>query len=243
MENMSGPIKVVNPTMKRILVLDDDKELCELLVEFLAGEGFSPTSLNHPAMLLDGFKDGVYDLLIIDVMLPETNGFDVLKQIRSKSSVPIIMLTARGEELDRILGLELGADDYLPKPFSPRELAARIRAVFRRFDMTSATLSDELIQVGDVCVHLGSRRVSCGKEDVTLTGVEFRLLEIFLRSAGKVLKRQDLAMQVLERQLAYEDRSLDVHVSNLRKKIDGKAAHSGHIQTVRGIGYVFTVPS
>ena len=229
--------------MKKILVLDDDQELCELLKDFLSSEGFEVKTFHRPEDALKEPIDGIFHLLIIDVMLPGLNGFEVLKQIRSRSTIPIIMLTARGEELDRILGLELGADDYLPKPFSPRELAARIRAIFRRSDHELSPVSDEILQVGDIRLMVGQRKVFRNGEEIHLTAVEFQLLELFLRSAGKILKRQDLATQVLDRQLTYDDRSLDVHISNLRKKIGGKTSPEERIQTIRGIGYTFSLPS
>lgn len=225
--------------MKKILVLDDDRELCDLLIEFLSGEGFAVRAFLHPDEALKEIPEE-YNLLIIDVMLPEMNGFEVLKKIRSRSMVPIIMLTARGEELDRILGLELGADDYLPKPFSPRELAARIRAIFRRSDREPSPSLDETLQAGELRLLINRRKAFCGKEEIHLTALEFQLLELFMREAGKVLKRQDLALQVLDRPLSYDDRSLDVHISNLRKKIAGKMAHDDLIQTVRGVGYIFS---
>lgn len=227
--------------MKKILVLDDDLELCELLTDYLKGEGFAVEVNRDPKELLEKSPETYADLLILDVMLPEINGFEVLKKIRARSSVPIIMLTARGEELDRVLGLELGADDYLPKPFSPRELVARIRAIFRRAEAVSAGNPEEVLQVGDLKMVVGSRRVFRGQEEISLTGVEFRLLELLLRSPGKTQKRQDLALQALDRHLNYEDRSLDVHISNLRKKIGSKTPTGERIQTVWGVGYVLAM--
>ena len=224
--------------MKKILVLDDDIELCELLTDYLKIEGFAVETYRSPEDILREPAENLSDLLILDVMLPGMNGFDFLKTIRTRSSIPIIMLTARGEEMDRILGLELGADDYLPKPFSPRELAARIRAIFRRSDPSCTPGQDEVLQNGDIKLSMGSRRAFRGVEEVNLTGVEFKLLEILLRSPGKVMKRQDLALQALDRQLSYEDRSLDVHISNLRRKIGSKTLHGERIQTAWGVGYV-----
>ncbi|HNV71408.1 MAG TPA: response regulator transcription factor [Candidatus Ozemobacteraceae bacterium] len=233
---------------QRILILDDDIELCELLHTFLTGEGFIITVRHDPQEILNLSLEAEFDLVILDVMLPHINGLEVLKRIRTHSAVPVIMLTARGEEIDRIVGLELGADDYLPKPFNPRELSARIRAVIRRGAQKSNDSGTapqpphpESVQVGDVRLMLGSRQALCNNEEVPLTGVEFRLLEVLMRSAGTVVKRQDLALQVLERHLSYEDRSLDVHISNLRRKLGKHPSGGERIQTIRGIGYLFSV--
>ena len=234
-------------TNLKILILDDDIELCELLKEFLSGEGYTVTTCHDPQTFLKSEMEKEADLLILDVMLPRVNGLEVLKHVRLRSAVPIIMLTARGEEIDRIVGLELGADDYLPKPFNPRELSARIRAIIRRaaHQNTSAEPNPqslpEALQVGDVRLMLGSRQTFCGEAEILLTGVEFRLLEVLMRGAGTVLKRQDLALQVLERSLSYEDRSLDVHISNLRRKLGKHQSLGERIQTIRGIGYLFSV--
>ncbi|HNW35037.1 MAG TPA: response regulator transcription factor [Candidatus Ozemobacteraceae bacterium] len=228
--------------MKNITILDDDVELCELLSVFLKGEGFTINVFNHPdTFFAEGFENEI-DLLILDVMLPGMNGFEILKKIRAKSGVPVIMLTARGEDVDRIIGLELGADDYLAKPFNPRELAARIRAIARRAGRSALQQPDrELLLVGDVKLNPASRRVFVQDEEIHLTSVEFKLLEVLMRAAGSVVRRQDLATQVLERTLAYEDRSLDVHVSNLRRKLGNTTNDGDRIQTVRGNGYLFAM--
>ena len=228
--------------MKNITILDDDVELCELLSAFLSGEGFDIKVFNHPdTFFAEGFERE-FDLLILDVMLPGMNGFEILKKIRAKCGVPVIMLTARGEDVDRIVGLELGADDYLAKPFNPRELAARIRAIARRAGRAATQQPErELVQVGDVRLNPGSRRVFIQDEEVHLTSVEFKLLEVLLRAAGRVVRRQDLATQVLERTLAYEDRSLDVHISNLRRKLGNTTNDGERIQTIRGNGYLFAM--
>lgn len=224
--------------MKRILALDDDLELCELLSEFLTNEGFSVETCRDPAIFLGLPFGDAFDLLIIDVMLPGIDGFEVLRRVRTKSRVPVIMLTARGEEHDRVRGLELGADDYLPKPFSPRELVARIRAIFRRLEPVGVTGGEEILQVGDLRLHMNSRKVFHGMEEISITQIEFRLLELLMRSPGQTLKRQDLALLALDRALSYEDRSLDMHISNLRRKIGSKTAQGELIQTVRSVGYM-----
>jgi len=224
--------------MKRILALDDDRELCELLSEFLTNEGFSIETCREPAVFFSLPFGTAFDLLIIDVMLPVIDGFEVLRRVRATSRVPVIMLTARGEEQDRVRGLELGADDYLPKPFSPRELVARIRAIFRRLEPAGVSGVEEILQVGDLRMHMNSRKVFHGAEEIGITQIEFRLLELLMRSPGQTLKRQDLALQVLDRKLTYEDRSLDMHISNLRRKIRSKTPQGELIQTVRSVGYM-----
>ena len=231
--------------MKRLVLLDDDIELGSLLTAFLSEEGYEVTVFHSPKDFLREFEESRYDLLILDVMLPGINGFDVLKTVRERSRMPIVMLTARGEEIDRIVGLELGADDYLPKPFNPRELAARIRAIARRTDIpptatgSAPTAQTDSLQVGDITLLLGTRRVFRHEEEIHLTAVEFRLLEVLLRSAGTPVKRQDLAMQCLDRSLSYEDRSLDVHISNLRRKLGNTTENGERIQTIRGTGYLY----
>ena len=228
--------------MKNILILDDDKELCELLAGYLKQEGFSVTSFHHPTKMFEKFTASAFDLLILDVMLPGMNGFDVLKEVRDKSSMPVIMLTARGDEVDRIVGLELGADDYLPKPFNPRELAARIRAIFRRATHLPSQIGTiDQILVGDIKILPGSHQVFCRGAEINLTNVEYRLLCTLANSGGKVIDRQELAKEALDRHLEYDDRSLDVHMSNLRKKIGNITEKGERIQTIRGIGYLFAI--
>ena len=229
--------------MKRLAILDDDIELSSLLTAFLSDEGYEVVVFHSPKDFLRVFTESEFDLLILDVMLPGMNGFDVLKTVRKRSHMPIVMLTTRGEEIDRIVGLELGADDYLPKPFNPRELAARIRAIARRIDTPAPgptpTTRPESLQVGDVTLFPGTRRVFRHEEEIHLTAVEFRLLEVLLQSAGTPVKRQDLAIQCLDRSLSYEDRSLDVHISNLRRKLGNTTDNGERIQTIRGTGYLY----
>ncbi|HOY67729.1 MAG TPA: response regulator transcription factor [Candidatus Ozemobacteraceae bacterium] len=227
--------------MKRILALDDDCELCELLSEFLTNEGFSIETCREPAAFLELPYGTAFDLLIVDVMLPGIDGFEVLRRVRATSRVPVIMLTARGEEQDRVRGLELGADDYLPKPFSPRELVARIRAIFRRLEPSGTPGNEEVLQVGDLRMHMNSRKVFRGTEEIGITQIEFHLLELLMRSPGQPVRRQDLALQALDRTLTYEDRSLDMHISNLRRKVGSKTAKGELIQTVRSVGYMIAL--
>lgn len=229
--------------MKKILIIDDDTELCDLLTEYLSMEEIEATCCDNGIKGLESATEGKYDLVILDVMLPEMNGLDVLKNIRKKSSIPVIMLTAKGDEVDRILGLELGADDYLPKPFSPRELIARIKAVFRRVGETEENKKKDnsKIVIGDVCLDSNIRAVTVEGAQLTLTEVEFSILENLMKNAGTIVERQDLAMAVLGRKLAYDDRSLDVHMSNLRKKLSPNNSKE-KIKTIRGVGYIFLKP-
>ena len=231
------------PQSKRILLIDDDTELCELLSDYLVPEGFAVKTVHDPEEGVSEALTGDYSMVILDVMLPRVNGFDALRQIRKTSVIPVIMLTARGDEVDRIVGLELGADDYLPKPFNPRELLARLRAIGRRISQGEAGSSGQdgpkIIEVGDVTIDLSTRIVTRDNQEVVVTSAEFSLLTEFLQRAGEVLGRQELTEKVLGRQLAMFDRSIDVHVSSLRKKLGKKMGDVERIQSVRGIGYVY----
>ncbi|MBE0602091.1 MAG: response regulator transcription factor [Deltaproteobacteria bacterium] len=228
---------------KHILVIDDDAELCELLGEYLGQEGFTVESVNEGAAGLKRALSGEHALVVLDVMLPEMNGFDVLRMIRERSRIPVLMLTARGNDVDRIVGLEMGADDYLPKPFNPRELVARIRAVKRRTgpgaDAKDSPGSVEWLRVGDVELSPESRTVRRAGEVVELTSVEFSFLETLLRSAGKVVTREDLAKTALGRNLSSFDRSVDVHMSSLRRKLGHRVGDMDRIRNIRGVGYMY----
>lgn len=231
--------------MQQILIIDDDVELCELLSEFLGSEKFSISCIHNGAQGLKCAQEQVFDLIILDVMLPEMNGLEVLKNLRVTSSTPVIMLTARGDEVDRILGLELGADDYLPKPFSPRELVARIRAISRRsvaHNGDSTNKEPARLEIDNVCLDSATRTVSKDGVILSLTEVEFSILDHLMRIAGSVIERQDLAQKVLGRRLTYDDRSLDVHMSNLRKKIGNNVGNYERIRTIRGVGYLYVKP-
>jgi len=232
--------------MDRILVIDDDIELCELLKDYLSGEGFSVDAVHRGDEGAEKATLGDYGLVVLDVMLPGMNGFDVLRKVREQSKVPVVMLTARGDDIDRIVGLELGADDYLPKPFNPRELIARIRAVQRRTDATihADPLSDSATEicVGDVMLCTTSRNVKRSGETVDLTSVEFNLLNVLLSRAGEVISREDLVVAVLGRQLSAYDRSIDVHISALRKKLGHYSGDLERIRTIRSVGYLYALP-
>jgi len=223
--------------MNRVLLIDDDVELCELVVEFLEGEGLDVEVVHNGQTGLERAQTGTPDLVILDVMLPGLTGFEVLRRLRETSSVPVLMLTARGDEVDRIVGLEMGADDYLPKPFNPRELAARIRAILRRAD--AGTEKPTLMIVDDVIVDLGTRCAAVAEVEIELTGVEFSLLEALIRSAGSVVSRDELSQAALYRKTSAFDRSLDVHISNLRRKLGPALDGGDRIKTVRGVGYQY----
>jgi DNA-binding response OmpR family regulator len=232
--------------MNRILVIDDDLDLCELLAKYLRHEGFDFDMVHNGEPGVDRALSGDYALVVLDVMLPGLNGFDALSSIRSKSSIPVLMLTARGDDVDRIVGLEMGADDYLPKPFNPRELIARIRAILRRarFEHGESlnSSSPERFSVGNVELDKGTRIVTRGGEQLALTSVEFDLLEALMRSAGHIVTREELVKSILGRNFTPYDRSIDTHVSNLRKKLGHYVNDVERIKTIRGVGYIYAKP-
>ena len=229
--------------MSKILIIDDDEELCELVSEYLSVEGFTTESVHDGEKGLEKALSGAYEMAILDVMLPRKNGFDVLRDLRKTSKLPVLMLTAKGDDMERIVGLEIGADDYLPKPFNPRELVARLRAVLRRVQNSDENkqVSAETFTVEDIEVSLTGRSAKINGADVNLTAVEFDLLVALLEQAGKVIKKEDLSQRVLDRRLSPFDRSLDMHVSNLRKKIGLRPDKSERIKTIRSVGYIYTV--
>lgn len=229
--------------MNRILIIDDDEELCDLVSEYLTGEDFQIEAVHDGESGLRQALKGEQDLVILDVMLPMKNGFDVLRELRETSKIPVLMLTARGEDRERIVGLEAGADDYLPKPFNPRELAARLRAILRRVESAGdgKSMGEDKLHVDDVEVKISARSATKNGEDLSLTSVEFELLAMLLRNAGTIVKKEDLSEQVLERRLSPYDRSLDMHVSNLRKKLDAHGNPEERIKTVRSVGYIYTL--
>ena len=228
--------------MSKVLIIDDDEELCELVSEYLTVEGFETACVHDGESGLKSAISGDYDMAILDVMLPKMNGFDVLRNLREKSTLPVLMLTARGDDMERIVGLEIGADDYLPKPFNPRELVARLRAILRRVNNENGDETQaEKLQVEDLEVSSSSRSAKLDGVDLGLTSVEFDLLTALASEAGKIVKKEDLSENVLERSLSPYDRSLDMHVSNLRKKLGLRADGSERIKTVRSVGYIYTV--
>ena len=216
-----------------LLLVDDDRELCGMMKEFFAGAGHRLDCEYDGRRGLACAASGTYDLVILDVMLPVIDGFSVLQQLRRRKDVPVILLTARTQHHDRILGLNAGADDYLPKPFDPDELQARIRAVLRR---TDATKGSKDVTIGDIRINATKREVWIAGSPAELTEMEFDLLEILMRSAGRVVSRDELTLALFQRQAAPYDRILDVHISHLRKKLEGGRSL---IRTIRGVGYVF----
>lgn len=235
-----GTISAVN----QLLIIDDDRALVNLLKRFLEAEGFHIEAAYDHDTGLAAARARPHELIILDVMLPGGSGFELLKALRHDSAVPVLLLTARGEAVDRILGLEIGADDYLAKPFDPRELVARIRAVLRRTREAVAGPSrsdlDEVLRVGDIELSLGTRNVAYAGTPVDLTSVEFNVLELLLRNAGSVVTREQIAEVALGRPLNAFDRSVDVHVSRLRKKLAGFPGTDDLIRPIRGVGYFFS---
>jgi len=225
----------------RVLLVDDDRELCQMLTEYLNAEHFDVKSVHDGGEALEELQAAEYEILILDVMLPSIGGFDVLRKLGASYVTPILMLTARGDDVDRIVGLELGADDYLSKPFNPRELVARIRAILRRASNRPARAGapDELI-VGPINLNTGTHLVHVGGKSVPLTGAEFRVLELLMRSAGQVISRDAMTETALGRKLVAYDRSIDTHISNLRRKLDLEAGKNPEIKNVRGSGYTLT---
>jgi len=231
--------------VERILVIDDDVELCSLVGEYLAPEGFDVEWVHEGNRGLQRALEHEHLLVVLDVMLPGMNGLDVLRRIRATSQIPVLLLTARGEDVDRIVGLEIGADDYLPKPFNPRELVARIRAILRRSqgtDKSDAGNIPEVLRVGDVELDPATRTVLHDGTPVELTSVEFNLLQALLQEAGRVVTREHLVDVVLGRKFSPFDRSIDMHVSKVRKKLGDSDTGTDHIKTVRGVGYIFAHP-
>jgi len=220
-----------------VLLIDDDTDLCSSLAQLLHMDGFKLTAVHDGEAGVREALSGPYQLVILDVMLPGIDGRIALRKIRAKSHVPIMMLTARGDEMERIAGLEGGADDYLPKPFHPRELVARMRAVLRR---KVAVVEPQAIALGDLEIHLKTRRVSREQKDIELTGAEFEILLVLARSAGKPVSREEIAEAALGRPIGPLDRSVDNHISNLRKKLGPASTGVDRIRNVRGTGYCYT---
>ena len=219
-----------------ILLIDDDHELGEMLGDFLANYGLSVTVCNTGETGLETFADGEFELLILDIMLPGMSGLDVLKQVRRKSQVPVIMLTARGDDIDRIIGLEIGADDYLPKPFNPRELLARIKAILRR---AQPRRSDRRTwKLGGIELDARTHKASVSGRPLELTGTEFEILKSLLETPGEVVSKEQLSERALGRRLLPYDRSIDTHISNLRGKLERAGNRNETIQNQRGVGYL-----
>ena len=233
-------------SVRRVLIVDDDAELGELLAEFLANEDFALEFAEDGGSGLRKALSGGYALVILDVMLPGLNGFELLRQLRAHSQVPVLMLTARGDDVDRIVGLEIGADDYLPKPFNPRELVARVHAILRRTASkgeAAAPSEGDLISVGDVELEPRARMVRRNGDIIDLTTAEFDVLRVLLQQAGQVVPREQLFQDVLGRDFAVFDRSIDNHVSSLRRKLGARISGVDRIKSVRNVGYQYAVVS
>jgi DNA-binding response OmpR family regulator len=226
----------------RLLIVDDDTELTRLLGELLGDEGFEVDAHAGGREAAERAAAGGYALIILDVMLPDVNGFEILKQIRRTSSVPVILLTARGDDVDRIVGLEIGADDYVPKPFNPRELVARIRAVLRRMEPRPGEPERHILSVDDVSLDPASRTVLRDGTPVDVTTVEFDILRALLESAGETVAREAIAEKALGRRFDPFDRSVDMHISKMRRKLGPRPNGDERIKTVRSVGYIYTLP-
>lgn len=229
-----------NFSKTKILIIDDDVKLCRLVKDYLTPMGFAVEAAHTGTEGLEKVKNGDYQAVILDVMLPEMDGFEVLKRIRSFSIVPVLMLTALGDESDRIVGLEIGADDYLPKTFSTRELLARLRAVTRRSRYAATQSKDETdeIKIGDVYINPASRNATLDNEPLILTALEFDLLLCLARSKGRVLDRDTLLDEIAGREYDVFDRSIDVHISSLRRKLGDDPKNPRYIKTIRSVGYM-----
>lgn len=228
--------------MNNILIADDDIELCQLLKDYLSQEGFDVYLVHTGQAAIENARSGQHDLLILDVMMPEKNGFEALAEIRQKTQLPIIMLTARGDKVDRIVGLEMGADDYVAKPCDPRELVARIRAVTRRLTQVQTNqAASDFIKVDDVSLDLGNRQVKVGEAEIELTSTEFDLLKLLMENAGSLVSRESISEVCLGKKLQPFDRSIDMHLSNVRKKLGVFEFDKERIKTIRGNGYQYLV--
>ncbi len=223
--------------MSRVLLVDDDDTLTELLAEYLGAEGLEVSRAPDGEKGVQEILNNPYDVVVLDSMMPKMNGLDVLKTVRTQSKIPIIMLTAKGDDIDRIIGLEMGADDYVPKPCQPRELLARINAILRRAQQSGENPASNAssITASNVTLYPAKRQAEVGDKPLELTSTEFNLLEVLMRHAGQVVSKDTLSEEALDRKLAKFDRSIDVHISSIRHKLGDASL----IQTVRGLGYLF----
>lgn len=223
--------------MKHILIVDDDTELTDLLTQYLQSDNFTIDCAHDGEVALKKALNQPFDVIILDVMLPKKNGFEVLKSIREHSNVPILMLTARGDDIDRIVGLEIGADDYLSKPCNPRELTARIKAILRRAGNKPAPRP--VIECHQITLDSAKRQVLVSGKELELTNAEYKILEMLIKSPGQAFSKEELTEYALGRKYTAFDRSIDVHISNLRNKLGDNASGEALLKTVRGFGYMF----
>jgi len=227
--------------VKQLLIIDDDKELTSILTEYLSLEGFTLTCCHDGISGLEHARQNFYDLILLDVMMPGLTGFEVLKALGGKHTTPILMLTAKGDDADRVLGLELGADDYLAKPFQHRELVARINAILRRIEIVKQEqlqTNSQQIFINQVKLNQATREAFCCDKLVELTGTEYQILELLMNNASHIVSKQEISEQILQRKLSPFDRSIDMHVSNIRRKLLPYCT-SDKLKTVRGAGYIF----
>ncbi|MFB1077375.1 response regulator [Photobacterium damselae] len=224
--------------MAKVLLVDDDTELTALLHDILEMEGFEVEQANNGEQGLEKINASI-DLVLLDVMMPKMNGTEMLRRLREKYSTPVLMLTAKGDEIDRVLGLELGADDYLPKPFSDRELLARMRAILRRTQaLDNRVTYGDTIDYQDITIYPGRQEAFCQNRALDVTGTELALLSYFIQHPGKIISKEELSLEVLGKRLAQFDRAIDMHVSNLRKKLPERLDDKPRIKTLRGKGYL-----
>lgn len=226
---------------KSLLLIDDDVDLTHLLTEYLSPQGYNITVANDGEQgLALATSSQHFDLILLDVMLPVMDGFEVLKKLRISHLTPVLMLTAKGDDFDRIFGLELGADDYLAKPFNHRELSARIKAIVRRMDYLPSSSQQQELVIGDVFLCPSNQKVTCAEQEIEMTATEFSVLQLLMINKGQIVSKQDISEKVMGRKLVAFDRSIDMHVSNIRKKL-GKFDDHERIKTIRGTGYMFLV--
>ncbi|WP_114968192.1 response regulator transcription factor [Rhodoferax ferrireducens] len=222
-----------------VLLVDDDLELTAMLSQYLVREGFDVHAVHDGQAGVSEAASGRYAIVVLDVMMPRLSGMEALRRIRALSKVPVLMLTARGDNVDRIVGLDMGADDYVPKPCTPGELVARIRAILRRTQAREATPSSgqRVLQAGELILSPGNRQVTWRGMPLELTGTEFSLLEVLARHVGQLVSKHDISLQAFSRPLARFDRRIDVHISSIRQKLGTRADGESWIQSVRGLGY------
>jgi len=225
--------------MNQLLLVDDDVEFCSLLADYLGGEDFDVRVAHDGAEGIRQLRETPVDLMILDVMMPLMNGLDVLREMRAFSGVPVLMLTARGEDIDRIVGLELGADDYVAKPCNPREIVARIRAILRRVQQPGGASGSAPLQVDDVELRSDERAVLQNGQPLDLTSTEYDVLDVLIRNAGRVVEKSVVSSAALKRELGPYDRSIDMHISRLRRKLGTLPDGAERIKTVRGTGYLY----
>ncbi len=242
-QNFGGNEMVATATKQSILIIDDDRELTDMLKTYLEATGYSVTVANDGYSGLAAATSGEsVDLILLDVMMPQLDGFEVLKKLRISHLTPVLMLTARGDDYDRILGLELGADDYLPKPFNHRELVARVKAIFRRLEMSTQSRQQQDLSVNHISLSMSRQTVASHNVALTLTNTEFAILHLLMINAGQLVTKDDISQKVLGKKLQAFDRSIDMHVSNLRKKI-AETTNDEKIKTIRGSGYLLRLAS